>query len=231
VVVHAEAQWRAVVEELDVPADRVHLLPYGVDTDFWAPRETREAPLVVAAGREHRDYRTFADAVSGLPVVAHVTDTSSHSPTADRNHPDSWPSNVRRRALPFPALREIYGEAQVVVVPLTATDFQAGITAVLEGMAMGKPVVVSDTDGLRGVVENGQNGVTVPVGDALALRQAIARLLSDENERRRIGKCARLAAVQRWSLQRYIDGLAWILSAAESRLGARSQRSPYPGAS
>ncbi|XVU28142.1 glycosyltransferase family 4 protein [Actinoplanes sp. CA-054009] len=51
--------------------------------------------------------------------------------------------------------------------------------AVVEAMACGVPVVVSDTEGLREVVEPGVSGLMVPVGDSARLADAVVRLAHD----------------------------------------------------
>jgi glycosyltransferase involved in cell wall biosynthesis len=65
-----------------------------------------------------------------------------------------------------------------------------GVTAV-EAMAAGRAVVASDTGGLRDIVAHEKTGLLVPPGDALALGDAIARLLGDPAERQRMGEAGR----------------------------------------
>lgn len=55
--------------------------------------------------------------------------------------------------------------------------------AVLEAMACGVPVVASDTDGLREVVDDGRSGLLAPVGDPAALARVVLRLLHDQRLR------------------------------------------------
>jgi glycosyltransferase involved in cell wall biosynthesis len=57
---------------------------------------------------------------------------------------------------------------------------------VLEAMACGAPVVASDTDGLREVVDDGRSGLLMPVDDPAALARAVLRLLHDEQLRSRL---------------------------------------------
>ena len=52
-----------------------------------------------------------------------------------------------------------------------------------EAMAAGTPVVASDLDAFRRVLDGGRAGVLVPVGDAAALAAALARLLDSPRER------------------------------------------------
>ena len=73
-----------------------------------------------------------------------------------------------------------------------------GIVA-LEAMILGVPVVASSVDGLREVVQDGINGLLVPVDDAAALGLAITRLLEDKDLARRLVDEARRSFPQRFT--------------------------------
>jgi glycosyltransferase involved in cell wall biosynthesis len=57
----------------------------------------------------------------------------------------------------------------------------------LEAMAAGKPMVVTDVRGSRDLVRDGQNGWRVPFGDAAATAQALGRLYARPDERMQMG--------------------------------------------
>lgn len=61
---------------------------------------------------------------------------------------------------------------------------------VLEALAMGKPIVSTDADGLQDVLTNGADAVMVPRRDAAALADAIVRLAKDPAERARLSEHA-----------------------------------------
>ena len=61
----------------------------------------------------------------------------------------------------------------------------------LEAMSMEKPIITTDTAGCREVVEEGRNGLLVPVKDHVALASAIERLIDDEELRIKMGKHGR----------------------------------------
>lgn len=223
VLVHSRRQLERAAGELAIPPDRLAFVPYAVDAAFWAPRPGGEDALVVSAGREHRDYATLARAAEGLPAKVFVAAGSLHSPRARQARPVAWPPNAAAGAADHRSLRDWYARARVVAVPLVPNDFQAGVTTLLEAMAMGKPVVVTATEGQRDVVEEGVTGVMVPPGDAGALREAVARLLADPGERARLGANARAAVEARFSLEVYAGHLARHLeeiSAARPGAGA-----------
>jgi glycosyltransferase involved in cell wall biosynthesis len=81
------------------------------------------------------------------------------------------------------------------VIALAATTRSEGITtAVLEGMAAGLPVVVTDVGALREAVTDGATGFLLPPGDIGAMAQALARLLRDPALRHAMGREARRVA-------------------------------------
>jgi glycosyltransferase involved in cell wall biosynthesis len=61
----------------------------------------------------------------------------------------------------------------------------------MEAGAMGKAVIVSDSDGVREFVRDGKTGLVVPAHDTDALRAAIARLLADPDLCHRLGQGGR----------------------------------------
>ena len=72
---------------------------------------------------------------------------------------------------------------------------------------MAKPVVVSDTEGLRGIVEHGRTGLVVPPSDPVALRRAVRSLLEDAETREALGLAARAAVLERFRLDQFVDEL------------------------
>jgi glycosyltransferase involved in cell wall biosynthesis len=50
---------------------------------------------------------------------------------------------------------------------------------VVEALCRGRPVVGSDSGGIRDLVTDGHNGLLVRTGDATALADALARVLAD----------------------------------------------------
>jgi colanic acid/amylovoran biosynthesis glycosyltransferase len=72
--------------------------------------------------------------------------------------------------------------------------------AVLEGMASGLPVIVTEAGGMREAVTDGVEGLVVPVRDASAMAQAIVRLAGDRALAGRMGKAARERVEREFSL-------------------------------
>jgi glycosyltransferase involved in cell wall biosynthesis len=223
ILVHSRRQLELAVSELRIPEGKLALVPYHADTDFWRPLQVREEALVVAAGREHRDYRTLAAALGDLPVEVFVAAGSAHSPASNTSlWPATWPANFSVEVADYRRLRDFYARASVVAVPLVETDFQAGITVVLEAMAMAKAVVVTDTSGKSEAVVHGHTGLVVPSGDAAAMRDAVNGLMGRPDERARLGRNARAMVTSRFSLGGYAATLAGHLREVAAGVPARS---------
>ena len=78
--------------------------------------------------------------------------------------------------------------ADVLVLP----SYREGLPrTLLEGAAMGRALVATDAPGCRDVVIPGKSGYLAPVGDAIALAQAMSRLCANPAEIRMFGKVAR----------------------------------------
>jgi hypothetical protein len=203
ILVHSHRQLEAIPPLLGVPRAKLAFIPYYADGAFWRPQRHPEEQLVVAAGREQRDYETLVAACSERDVSVFIADGSVHTPGARHRGPAAWPENVRAGFADYRALRDLYASAAVVAVPLIENDFQAGVTTLLEAMAMGKAVVVTATSGQVDVVEDGVTGLTVPPGDVARLRHAIRFLLEHPRERKRLGRNAKDAFESGFTLDAY----------------------------
>jgi glycosyltransferase involved in cell wall biosynthesis len=67
---------------------------------------------------------------------------------------------------------------------------------VFEALAMGKPIVATDADGLMDVLTAGRDAVIVPRRNAAALADAIVALMDDPERRARLGAAARVTSRQ-----------------------------------
>jgi glycosyltransferase involved in cell wall biosynthesis len=107
-------------------------------------------------------------------------------------------------------------------MPLQETDFQAGITTILEAMAMARPVICTRTTGQTDVIVDRETGIYVPPGDPVALHDAIVSLLDDPDRAAQLGRAARRWVEEHATVDRYAAGLATVVDAVASRSATAS---------
>lgn len=88
---------------------------------------------------------------------------------------------------------------------------------VIESMAAGVPVVVTDCGALRDMVTNGDEGFLVPVGDSAALADRIARLAADPDLRARQGAAGRARAERDHRIESTVDRFTGLLTSLVDR--------------
>jgi glycosyltransferase involved in cell wall biosynthesis len=220
-IVYATAQQRYLQERLGVPASKIVRTSFMVDTAFWTPTPPPDdSRTICVAGLEHRDYPTLIDAVRGLDVQLVIAAASPWSKRRDTTRHEALPDNVEVTRLGFVELRKLYADSLFVVMPLADVPFQAGVTTILEAMAMGRTVVCSRTTGQTDVIVDGETGMYVPPGDPAALRRAIIALLDDPERARRMGEAAR-RHVEQADVERYADRLANLVHGAAADTAVR----------
>ena len=177
---------RVVVEHLGHDAV---LIPNGVNVRAFAGapplHDAPHGPTVAFLGRIDEPRKGLAVLLEALPsLTAQVPDVQVL--VAGPGEVDEpLPPNVRLLGLVSEADKaSLYATADVYCAPNTHGE-SFGIV-LIEAMAAGTPVVASDLEAFRRVLDDGEAGVLFPVGDSAALADALAGLLKDPDRRHRL---------------------------------------------
>ena len=76
--------------------------------------------------------------------------------------------------------------------------------ALMEAMALGRPVIASDVCGMDDVVQDGKTGLLFEGGNVNSFCRTIRRLVEDRALRKRLGAAARKSAKERFNLSRML---------------------------
>jgi glycosyltransferase involved in cell wall biosynthesis len=96
-------------------------------------------------------------------------------------------------------------QADIFVLP--SLQEGSGSVSLLEALQAGLAVVASDCDGIPEDVARDRDALLVPPGDSLALKDALARLLTDEPLRARLAARARQVYEERFTANTFVAGL------------------------
>lgn len=220
---------RFVVETCRIPAERVFIVPFGIDVP-QPPDAARRAQLLAELGLD-------GDAPI-LSCVARLVSRKGHIyllralPEVLRAHPTTQVVLVGKgdeRATLEQAAREL-GVARNVVFTgargdvsdiIALSDFtvlpsleeEFGIV-ISESFACHKPVVATRVGGIPEHVFPMENGLLVPSGDSPALAAELVRLLDDPALVRRLGEGGFRTVQQHYTRQRFLERTGDVYDAA-----------------
>ncbi len=80
-------------------------------------------------------------------------------------------------------------------------------TSFIEAMAMGKPVIGSDVNGVREVIDDAVNGYLVPAEDKVALSEKIIELISDRQKAKDFGIRGREKVENKYTIEKMCSGM------------------------
>jgi glycosyltransferase involved in cell wall biosynthesis len=207
-----------------ISSNRVVYTPFMVDTDFFSPEQAHSEiamnlawngkPLICAVGLEFRDYPTLIEAVRGMDIQVVIAAASPWSKRRDSTQGQQIPENVTIQRFTQYELRDLYAASNFLVMPLYPVNFQAGVTAILEAMSMGKAVVCSRIPGQTDVVVDNETGVYISPGDSSILREVIKNLLNQPFTIEKMGYSGRERVLNVMSLDCYVNRLNNYVQAA-----------------
>lgn len=206
------SQWLAgEVRRSSLLGDRkVTVIPYGLDTEIFKPRDCAAARDIFGLPRDHKIVLFLADWASearkGLPLLI---DALKQLP--DRTNlcllilgngrvelPDGVPSLRLHYMRDDKMLSMIYSAADVFALPVLQDNLP---NTALEAMACGVPVVAFASGGVPEMIRDGMEGRVVPPGDVTALRSAITAMLQDQQCRALMASNARKRAVREYGIE------------------------------
>lgn len=90
----------------------------------------------------------------------------------------------------------------IYILPSSNEGFAASM---LEAMAAGKAVIVTDVGGAQDVVADGKTGILIPPGSASTIGAAIIDLLDHPRKRTALAQAGRRRVIQEFGVQRMVD--------------------------
>ena len=209
---------------------------WGADLDFYdrisrSVAEARqasaheggaEAPVFIATGKEQRDQPTLIEAFRNTShhLILYIginADPSIPNPNLDavrRCHPSANVKVVEICGLlPYEIACEV-AKASCVVICCKETRYTAGLTTVVEALALGLPIICSRNPQIPVDFSRDGCGISVPYGDVEGWQRAVDYIATHPEEARRMGEKGRQIAEQTFNDKRCAEEIANIIKSA-----------------
>jgi glycosyltransferase involved in cell wall biosynthesis len=189
---------RQVAVGIGVPAERIRVIPNGVDLMSFAPAERPQArtmcglpedrTIVLTVGAVY-SWKGQHCVIEALPFLqSRYPDILYVMVGASRVEEPSYVPSLKRRvgelgleghvrfvgSRPHAELAQWYNAADLFVLP---TRSEGCPNVLLESLACGVPVVATEVGGVPEIIRHGRDGLLHPYGDLAALRDALQSAL------------------------------------------------------
>lgn len=210
-VIFQNANDRDLLKSLGAVRDEQVVIIRGAGVDLDAFRPTAEPPappvVVTMVARLLRDkgVQEFVQAARllrerGVPVTMQLVGglDAGNPASATQADVDAWQQDGCVQALGERSdVAALYAAAHIAVLP----SYREGLPkSLIEAAACGRAVVTTDVPGCRDAIEPNVTGLLVPVRDAAALADAIARLGKDAALRQAMGAAGRALAEREFDI-------------------------------
>ncbi len=226
-VVAVSTDVRRRLVEAGLPADRCVVVDNGIDTRRFGPRSAEQLAsaralmgvgpdevVAINVGRfvpqkaQHRIIELAAATRATCPELRFVLVGWGMLEDALRARIEALQVQDRVRiVIRPPSVPDLLLASDLY---LSTSDWEGMPLSTIEAMAAGLPVVSTDVEGLRALVDP-TNGALTPVGDAAALQAAVTRLTHDEVHRLGQGAASRAKVERRFSLDAMCQNLMAVL--------------------
>lgn len=222
-VVTLSESMREEIVHRGIPADRVHVVPNGVDVDAFQPRE--RSPMLSArlgltgtftfgyvSNLDHfrEGQETLIETAvelrrRGVRATALIVGDGQRRAELERRAEQLQAGDavIFTGRVPHDEVLDYYALLDVFVIPRVDERAARLVTPLkpFEAMAAGIPLVTSDLPALREITGDGSRGRYFPAGDASGLADVLAELQADPDGRAAMAQRARewVVAERQWS--------------------------------
>jgi glycosyltransferase involved in cell wall biosynthesis len=214
----SENSKRDIVDQMGVDADRLHVVPVGVDQEQFRPlpHVARVPGRLLTTASADVPLKGLSYLIEALAKVR-TERADAHLVVIGRpRHRSGVPAQIARLGLEGAVefvsglsderVVELYAEAEIAVVPSLYEGFSL---PAVEAMACGVPLVTTTGGALPEVVgPHGESAMLVPPGDPGALAAQIVAVLDDGGLRRRLAEGGRRRVLDRFTWRRTAEGTA-----------------------
>ncbi len=199
------------------PRRAIHVIPNFVDTSRYAPRDrgVRRRERFAKKGerilihisnfrpskRVEDVVRVFAAVRREVPSVLLMVGDGADRTRSREVAVELGVERYVRYLGQLDAVEDVLSTGDLFI--LTSANESFGLAA-LEAMSSGVPVIGTTAEGVPELIESGETGYLLPVGDVAGMARRAIEVLTDEERHAAMGKRAREVAIERYDASRIV---------------------------
>ncbi|EPR67528.1 glycosyltransferase [Cyclobacterium qasimii] len=195
---------------------------WGADVAFYeglkADENSEELPYAVCAGTADRDYDILIKAFEGLPYNLKIYCTPKTIPASV-----NLPSNVSVDTtwVPYDQLLKAYVNSAFIIIPLKEEIREKGntygLTVLLDAMAVGKPVLMTQHSFLDIDIEEEKIGLWVNDNTADGWNKKLKQMISGDINLDEMGKTSKRLHLEKYNIQNFANQMAEVFKTVLKR--------------
>jgi len=193
-----------IEDAYQVPGSNITVVPNYVDTDVFAPDREKAIPnriSCVAKFNEQKNLMSLFEACACLDIELDLVGSGPlEAPLVSSKEENQLRVNFLGN-LPNQSLPPVINRSEIFVL---VSFFEGHPKALVEAMSCGKPVIGANVPGINEIITHKENGYLCET-DPQSIRSAISELLAEKELQIRMGKKARLYALEQYSLEKLFE--------------------------
>ena len=242
----ARPQGQYLTQQEGCPADKVRVIPNGVDLQKFYPRwpsrelhqEFRPGPEtpvagIVAALRPEKNHQLFLRAAA---LVHRELPRARFLIVGDGPQRDELEALAAELSISdvvhFLGTRcDVPQILSLIDVVVLTSRTEANPISILEAMAAEKPVVATRVGSVAETVADGKTGHLVTPGNAVEIAERVIELFKDRGRAAAMGRAGRERVIANWSVDRTVQGYQDLIAGIYTDKANRASRRDRPPAS
>ena len=212
------------LKKLDCPENKIHYLPYGIDTTLFSPKNSSTEKLIVSCGRFVKKkspdliLKTFQEIHNRFPESKLIMIGDGELLPECKLLANTLKIDdcvVFKGAVEQKEVIETLQQASLFLQHSVVTeenDSEGTPVSILEAMACGITVIATRHAGINDIITDGKTGFLVDEGDWKSMSVRAIELFDDESIIQQFGKNAREYVLNNHKLKNYISRLFELLT-------------------
>ena len=205
-----------------VKKENAIVIHWGADLSYYSKLMTiNRSQRFISTGIENRDFITLIKAFNETNAVCDIYTR----PFVGRDYLQEVRQNVTVKGninfhivnKTIPEMAKLVSSAYCVVICCSEYPYTVGLTTLIEAMALGLPIIVTDNPTFEMDIEKEKAGIKVAYGDVNGWKNAINYFVTHPEEANRMGKNARILAEKRYNLDILSVEVAQVLLSFEKQ--------------